>query len=156
MTRNLLPDVKAILDGFTVTGDGSNGLANGVTHQYDWSELGEHLGTTGKQMWGQKVSDPHTPASIGGGAEEGQQRIQVDIRWPLNGGDGNILNQTSYEQLVEDAVHTLIRNNETSFGGTSEVVAHITDARSVVEDAGKTVVRGISLDILIQRIETYA
>ncbi len=157
MTRNLLPALKSQLDGFTVTGDGSNGLANGTTHQYDWSSVGEHLGTPGKQVWGQKVSDPHRPADIGAGAEEGQARYQVEARWPLNGGDGNLQDLEKYEQLVEDEIHSQIRNVETSIGGDEEVIAHVSDAQTVVDEGGDgTVVRGVRVEVFVDRVETYA
>lgn len=153
-TRNYLPALKAELDGFQVYGTGANGLQDGVTHTYPWSELGSHLGNTGRQVWTRKVSDPHGASSLGGQSEEGNQRLQVDVRWPLNQGD--ILNQTDYEQLVEDKLHALVRNVENTFGGRGAIHAHVVDAQSRVEDAGRTVVRGLRVDVNVQRIQTYA
>lgn len=157
MTRNLLPALKTQLDGFTVTGTGSNGLANGTTHTYNWSDYGDHLSTPGKQVWGFKVSDPHRPASIGAGSEEGRARYQVEARWPLDGGDGNLLNQTDYEQLVEDEIHSQIRSVETSIGNQADVIAHVSEAQSVLEQSDDgTVVRGVRVEVFVDRIETYA
>lgn len=153
MTRNLVPAVKSTLDGFSVTGDGSNGLANGVSHSFPWNDYGEHLQGRGRQVWGFKVSDPHEIADVGAGAETGIQRVQVDVRWP---NDPDITNISDYEQLVEDEIHTQIRNNETSLGDSDAFIAHISDAQSVLEEADGTIVRGLRLDVRIRRIEVYA
>lgn len=75
----------------------------------------------------------------------------------MNGGDGNLQDLEKYEQLVEDEIHTQIRNVETSIGGTEEVIAHVSDAQTVVEEGPNgTVVRGVRVEVFVDRIETYA
>lgn len=149
-TRNYLPAIESELDGFSV----SDGHASSVS--FPWVEYGQHYGSTGEFVTGFLVDHPSRVADVGGGAEEGEPRYQVDVYWADR---ADINDMESFRRGVEDSVSDKIESNETSLGDSNAIIAHVTNVRNgdqkVTREGDTWVSYRLIFEITVQRIETY-
>lgn len=160
MTRSYVPTLKQLLDGVTVSAPGpdtaGNGLAAGASVSFPWVEAGQHDAAQGSYITSTIPVGNSRPADIGGGAEIGTVRHDLDVAW---GDRSEILDMDEFRQAVVDAVAGVIRDNEKAVDGDTGFFAHPVSAVSrdeILQTEPLVVAYHVIVGVEVERSEVYA
>lgn len=160
MTRTYVPQLRSLLDGFTVSAPGpntpGNGLQAGTSVAFPWIAHGKHFEAGDAWITSTIPVGDSRPADIGGGAEIGTVRHDLLVRW---GDRGAIEDMDVFRQAVIDAVAGIVRDHEKEIDGDTGFFAHPVTATSldeIVQTEPLLVSYGVLVGVEVERSEVYA